>query len=269
MSRCEKYIELASRHLDGDLSPDEEKSLFEHLEECPDCRRYYEAMAEVSGMLQETSAPEGFAARVMGAVGAALPVEKKDVPKEGEQQRKKPLRRGAIARFAALAACLALVVAAGVKLALPSAGGANAVNGGKPATFDSTGACAQAPENASKWEEDVEEGLQVNPGSMLASPDVRDKGVDEIDAITISRDGVSTHIIDRDAISALAAILEYGEDASGLPGEQADYVLEIEGELGVSRLEIWDVDGLLVCLADDGTAWIAEGAASELESELG
>lgn len=269
MSRCEKYIELASRQLDGDLSPDEEKSLFEHLEECPDCRRYYEAMAEVSGMLQETSAPEGFAARVMGAVGAALPVEKKDVPKEGEQQRKKPLRRGAIARFAALAACLALVVAAGVKLALPSAGGANAVNGGKPATFDSTGACAQAPENASKWEEDVEEGLKVNPGSMLASPDVRDKGVDEIDAITISRDGVSTHIIDRDAISALAAILEYGEDASGLPGEQADYVLEIEGELGVSRLEIWDVDGLLVCMADDGTAWIAEGAASELESELG
>ena len=73
MSRCENFLEMSSRYLDGDLNPDEEQSLLSHLAECPDCRRAYEAMRAVSLELDVTDAPEGFAAGVMGAVRAAAP----------------------------------------------------------------------------------------------------------------------------------------------------------------------------------------------------
>ena len=123
MSRCENFLEMSSRYLDGDLNPDEEQSLLSHLAECPDCRRAYEAMRAVSLELDVTDAPEGFAAGVMGAVRAAAP---------GRRPRRLAAGRGRAARIAALAACCALIAAAGLKLASESG---PAANESEPASF--------------------------------------------------------------------------------------------------------------------------------------
>ena len=88
------------------------------------------------------------------------------------------------------------------------------------------------------------------------------------DAITVSDGETVTRIVDEAEIETLAAILEYGEEAGGLPEAQADYVPEIESEEGTVELMVYDVDGLLLCVDGDGEAYIASGSAEDLASEL-
>ena len=38
--KCEKYRELVSARLDGELEPDELKALDAHLEQCPECAAF-------------------------------------------------------------------------------------------------------------------------------------------------------------------------------------------------------------------------------------
>ena len=81
----------------GELPEGERASVLAHMEHCPACRAYYEAMAGLEG---EETAPEGFTARVM------------DVVRTTPQQK---VRRKAAAwrSFAAVAACAVLVVGLG------------------------------------------------------------------------------------------------------------------------------------------------------------
>ena len=44
---CEDALALMSAKLDGALSPEEEQALAAHLEACPDCRAWMEAMTSV------------------------------------------------------------------------------------------------------------------------------------------------------------------------------------------------------------------------------
>ena len=48
MSSCEKYQELISRMIDGDLSTREEADLARHLDECPACAALFSAFSAVS-----------------------------------------------------------------------------------------------------------------------------------------------------------------------------------------------------------------------------
>jgi len=91
MSDCRQYQEMISAAIDGELSQAENAELCAHLEQCEVCRRYYEVLKELSGILQEESeVPEGFAAFVMSALPAG---------------KKKPDLR----RWAGLAAAVVLV----------------------------------------------------------------------------------------------------------------------------------------------------------------
>ena len=81
----------------GELSEDERQSVLTHMNSCPACRAYYEAMAGLEG---EDTVPEGFAARVMDAVRAT-------------PQTKVRRRRSMWQTVAAMAACAALVVGLG------------------------------------------------------------------------------------------------------------------------------------------------------------
>ena len=49
----------------GELSDNERETVLAHMENCPACRAYYEAMSALEG---EDTVPEGFSARVMDAV---------------------------------------------------------------------------------------------------------------------------------------------------------------------------------------------------------
>ena len=58
MSSCEKYQELISRMVDGDLSQKEQKELLTHIETCPECAALYQAFSllsdKISGELEES-----------------------------------------------------------------------------------------------------------------------------------------------------------------------------------------------------------------------
>ena len=93
----------------GELPAEERVSVLAHMENCPACRAYYEAMAGLEG---EETAPAGFTGRVMDAVRATPQV--------------KVRRRSVWQGVAAMAACAALVVGLGLSSGLLSAGKAPA-----------------------------------------------------------------------------------------------------------------------------------------------
>ena len=81
----------------GELPESERASVLAHMERCPACRAYYEAMAGLEG---EETAPTGFAGRVMDVVRTT-------------PQQKVRRRTSAWRSFAAVAACAVLVVGLG------------------------------------------------------------------------------------------------------------------------------------------------------------
>ena len=82
----------------GELSEDECKTMLTHMEHCPTCRAYYEAMAGLEG---EDTVPEGFTQRVMDTVRATP---------QTKVRRRRPMWQS----VAAMAACAALVVGLGL-----------------------------------------------------------------------------------------------------------------------------------------------------------
>ena len=81
----------------GELPESERASVLAHMERCPACRAYYEAMVGLEG---EETAPAGFAGRVMDVVRTT-------------PQQKVRRRASAWRSFAAVAACAVLVVGLG------------------------------------------------------------------------------------------------------------------------------------------------------------
>ncbi len=76
------FEDLITAYLDGETTPSEEAELRAHLEECPQCRDYLEAMKIVSktAVSYLPPAPEGFARGVMSAIRA-------------EEQKKRPKKK--------------------------------------------------------------------------------------------------------------------------------------------------------------------------------
>lgn len=68
MSECDRYLEMISQLVDGELLEPQKTELLAHLNGCANCRRVYDAFNAISLSLGETAAPEGFAEGVMAAV---------------------------------------------------------------------------------------------------------------------------------------------------------------------------------------------------------
>lgn len=97
---CQRYYELISQRLDGELTEDEQQELESHLAVCPSCRALDQ---QLSGLhedffdLEEVPAPEGFAQGVMDRI------------RTEESKKVIPLfRRPQFKAAAGLAACLVL-----------------------------------------------------------------------------------------------------------------------------------------------------------------
>ncbi len=251
MSRCENFLEMSSRYLDGDLNPDEEQSLLSHLAECPDCRRAYEAMRAVSLELDVTDAPEGFAAGVMGAVRAAAP---------GRRPRRLAAGRGRAARIAALAACCALIAAAGLKLASESG---PAANESEPASFGAVSVERDiAPANAGDVVDRDITGDDAEPAVSASSCAAK------VDAVTVQEGEVVSHSRDGGYIAELAEILSWSRAAESAPQGEPDWVITAEVDAGELVLNVWDEQGELLCEDGSGEAWYALGDADELREAL-
>lgn len=97
---CQRYYELISQRLDGELTEDEQQELESHLAVCPSCRALDQ---QLSGLhvdfsdLEEVPAPEGFAQGVMDRI--RMEENKKVIPLFQRPQFK---------AAAGLAACLVL-----------------------------------------------------------------------------------------------------------------------------------------------------------------
>lgn len=69
MDSCEKYLELISEAIDGEISEADRSALEIHLESCPECRKAAEALAAISGNFpRETAAPENFTSGTMAKI---------------------------------------------------------------------------------------------------------------------------------------------------------------------------------------------------------
>ena len=267
MSRCEKYIEMAGLYLDGELDAEGQKELLGHIRSCAACRSYYETMRAVSLSLGEVSAPEGFAAGVMDAVRAA-----KREADNGEAEpavRAKPRRRLSALKIGALAACMALIVAAGVKVGA-NIGGGDAATGdeNRPAMFDSTGAEGEASPEEVVERDLPEEDAYVNTVEAPAGSAVT-SCAGAIDSVTVESGGVVTHTSDGELIETMAELLRFESKAAEVPEGEADYVLTVECGGEERSFSVWDVDGGLVCSPDDGRAWNAAGTAEAFAEAAG
>lgn len=95
MTDCAYYMELISAELDGELTEAERARLTAHLEQCPACRRYRQALASVSGALADSlePPPATLARSVMARVktlpvpGSAPEPEAAPAAREGRNRR--------------------------------------------------------------------------------------------------------------------------------------------------------------------------------------
>ncbi len=154
---CQRYYELISQRLDGELSEDEQQELESHLAVCPSCRALAQQLSglhEDFSDLEEVPAPEGVAQGVMDRI--RMEETKKMIPL---------FRRPQFKAAAGLAACL--VLCAGLygagQLDLP----------GQNVTAQSAGtAAASQPQDALPQYKGSEETISADSEAEPAVPEL-------------------------------------------------------------------------------------------------
>ena len=71
MERCERYTQLLSARMDGELAPQERQELENHLAICPECRALAEQLEALRACMQDMEdvpAPQDFARGVMDRI---------------------------------------------------------------------------------------------------------------------------------------------------------------------------------------------------------
>lgn len=294
MSECDRYLEMISQLVDGELPEPQKTELLAHLDGCANCRRVYDAFNAISLSLGETAAPEGFAEGVMAAV--------RTQGGHGSRRAKKPGKSQV--RYMALAACIVLAVLATVRLALPS-GRTGAASGepqaaqfgiaAAPGEIDprnsDAGADGAAPDPSPAEETSQrDEPTADEPAGGAANGILEQAGEDEtpaveqfgasggsavqldaeqITSIEISSPDGDTTVTDEDGIGLIAALLSpSGQAQSWKALGEASYSVDINYAGGSARLDVYVADGSLVCITDGGGAYSAAGSPAEFLDAL-
>ena len=131
MRSCEEYELLVSAFLDGDLSGTDREELAEHLTACPRCQQYFDDLVAMHDAFdqEEPPLPEGFGERVMSRV--------RETPQE-EKRKIIPFSRWR--RWAAFAACCAVIAAGVWRVWMPDS-----------STASQTAVFSSAPDMADSW----------------------------------------------------------------------------------------------------------------------
>ena len=105
MQNCEKYRELCSASIDGELSPQEKRELSEHISKCPACAAYLDDLREMRNAWDDFKQPltDDMHEYIMQAV-----------LKEAERPVKTKRHFPVFTTFAAAAACVMLVLSGAV-----------------------------------------------------------------------------------------------------------------------------------------------------------
>ena len=158
MEGCEQYAELISARLDGPLSPEEERVLNAHLEQCPDCQALAEDLNALHEALTEPidpPAPPELLPGVMERVRQTAPGPRR-------------VRRYQVRTLAGLAACLAICFGLYHSgwLRVPPETAVPQSTGAAESLVDSV---TTAPPDSGPAPEEMPESKQISPASVSNS----------------------------------------------------------------------------------------------------
>ena len=242
MSSCEKYQEMISRMLDGDLDAREEADLARHIKECAECAALFQAFSLLSRRVGEQleEAPRDLRETVMAGV-------------RREEIRKRNRLPMAVRGVLSVAACLAVIVGVywGVSLSKGNQMSAAVLGAAPAAAMGQEEKAEAAPEEAG--EEQVF-ALQNAPAAPAAAP-----AAEPAPSLRSASE--------EDAVSADAAPAAFGTEDDGAPAEKNDGLDEEEPEapqVPDRELPNWDLSLLRELLGGEET----ELRPEELEDAL-
>lgn len=287
MTDCAYYMELISAELDGELTEAERARLTAHLAQCPACRRYRQALASVSGALEDSlePPPATLARSVMARVrtlpvpGSAPEPEAAPAAREGRNRR---LARGPV-RLAALAAALALVVWAGYK-ALPRAGSARTMESSaeEPETpMEAPAAYMSAAEGEdSAAAADQEAGVAGASAEAAASEETAGEAQSPAEEPTepelgqpqwesaqlLASDGSQSQAAGEKELAFLTESVLTETSPAARPGREGDWTLTLRAAGGEEETYILWQEGerLYWAPAAGGETWLAGASPEEL-----
>ena len=285
---CNEIRELISCMLDHELNAEDSAVVAEHLAECPECMRVFEAFHTISLSLEELEdVPAGFTEDVMSRIHAST--KTKDKP-----------RRFGIVRFAALAgmaACMALVMMAGT-------GFANThmyIGGGKSDAAEFVHIRQATPTPASIEDEIVymneDDGIVLTDSGLVENTSLSDSEIPDGDdvaltpAAAVSAAPAATPAVSEEPIVTptpmlavtptpippmdllfMEDLLMVAEeaDASVLNGPEA-YTVSFTDDSGTQiELKLWIIENRICCQnAATGTVWFTVGTPAQLTALLG
>ena len=281
---CNEIRELISCMLDHELNAEDSAVVAEHLAECPECMRAFEAFHAISLSLEELEdVPAGFTEEVMSRIHGSANIKEKP-------------RRFGIFRFAALAAtaaCLALVTMAGT-------GFANThmyIGGGKGDTAEFVHIRQATPTPASDENEIVYQSTDdaeaiIDDSNLVEATSVIDSDISVEDDAVPTPDAVPTATPvaeDAPAVTPTPAPvitptpiplmnLLFMEDLL-IVSEEADdtllttpeaYTASFTNEGTQVELKLWIIDGRICCKnTATGAVWFTVGTPAQLKDLLG
>ena len=196
MTDCEKCREMISCLLDGELSQAEQSFVREHIAACPECRSVYDAFSAVSAQLhEEEPLPDGLHEKIMSGIKA------------------KPKKKTGIVwiKYLSVAACLAIVIFAGVK----------------------SGMLSPAEHKTDSNDLYVAKSLPVLDGRFTG------QSGEESDGNTQEQSAKTSVTLEETDAEKLLALIEPADGAEEYePTAEADYAVSLGGDVGVVLIYI-------------------------------
>lgn len=196
MTDCEKCREMISCLLDGELSQAEQSLVREHIASCPECRSVYDAFSAVSEQMhEEEPLPDGLHEKIMSGIKA------------------KPKKKTGIVwiKYLSVAACLALVIFAGVK----------------------SGMLSPAEHKTDSNDLYVAKSLPVLDGRFTG------QSGEESDGNTQEQSAKTSVTLEETDAEKLLALIEPADGAEEYePTAEADYAVSLGGDVGVVLIYI-------------------------------
>lgn len=196
MTDCEKCREMISCLLDGELSQAEQSFVREHIAACPECRSVYDAFSAVSAQLhEEEPLPDGLHEKIMSGIKA------------------KPKKKTGIVwiKYLSVAACLALVIFAGIK----------------------SGMLSPAEHKTDSNDLYVAKSLPVLDGRFTG------QSGEESDGNTQEQSAKTSVTLEETDAEKLLALIEPADGAEEYePTAEADYAVSLGGDVGVVLIYI-------------------------------
>lgn len=182
--------------LDGELSQAEQSFVREHIAACPECRSVYDAFSAVSAQLhEEEPLPDGLHEKIMSGIKA------------------KPKKKTGIVwiKYLSVAACLALVIFAGVK----------------------SGMLSPAENKVDSNDLYVAKSLPVLDGRFTG------QSGEESDGNTQEQSAKTSVTLEETDAEKLLALIEPADGAEEYePTAEADYAVSLGGDVGVVLIYI-------------------------------